>query len=43
MEGEVTKIAAGVLLDTESVKLLATALVMGIGSIGPALAIGLLA
>ncbi|KKW21409.1 MAG: ATP synthase F0 subunit C [Candidatus Sungbacteria bacterium GWC2_49_10] len=43
MEGEAVKVAAGVLLDTESVKLLATALVMGIGSIGPALAIGLLA
>ena len=31
------------LLDTTSVRLLATAIVMGVGAIGPAIAIGLLA
>ena len=31
------------LLDVESVRLLATALVMGVGTIGPAVAIGLMA
>ena len=43
MEGEALQTVAGVLLDTASVKLLATAFVMGLGTIGPALAIGILA
>jgi len=43
MEGEALQAVAGVLLDTASVKLLATAFVMGLGTIGPALAIGILA
>ena len=43
MEGDLVTKTAGVLLDTESVKLLATALVMGLGTLGPALGIGLLA
>lgn len=42
MEGEVVQ-TAGVLLDSASVKLLATALVMGLGTLGPAIGIGLLA
>ena len=43
MEGEALQAVAGGLLDTASVKLLATAFVMGLGTIGPALAIGILA
>lgn len=43
MEGEIVTNGARVLLDTESVKLIATALVMGLGTLGPALGIGLLA
>lgn len=43
MEGEVVTKTAGVLLDTASARLLATALVMGLGTLGPALGIGILA
>lgn len=42
MESEVVK-TAGVLLDSDSIRLLASALVMGLGTLGPAIGIGLLA
>jgi F-type H+-transporting ATPase subunit c len=42
MEGEVVK-TAGTVLNPESIRMLSTALVMGIGTIAPALAIGFLA